>query len=461
LPPGSRLPSSRLLARELGVSRNTVLSAFDILASEGYTEAEIGSATRVSSILPETLQIPEYSDRLPTSAPATPCLSRLVQTRKRPSMGYADDIIPFHVSAPDLSHFPFDVWSRLLNRFWRNPPRDLLVNGDSAGYRPLRQAIAGYLRTFRSVECNENQVIITTGAQQALILAAQVLLNPGDRVWLENPGYPGLQHAITATGAIGAPVELDDEGISIEHGITIAPDARAAAVTPSHHYPTGVTMSLPRRLALLDWAASTRSWIIEDDYDSEFRYGSRPLSALQGLDRHGRVIYAGTFSKVMFPALRVGYLVVPSNVVDAFLTLRRAVDDHPPIAVQPALATFIDGGHFASHVRRMRGLYAERRESLIASLDSHFSGLLRPVASEAGMHICALLDPGYATGTEDGSVDKKMAAVARQNGINVTALSEFYLTEPARHGLMLGFAGFPPEILDCAARKLARILATT
>jgi len=454
LAPGTRLPSSRLLAKDLSVSRNTVLGAFDMLAAEGYTEARSGSSTRVSSILPETLQTPSVSGLVSNESTTSLPLSKLARSLVPRRSRHLEKIVPFNTGAPDLSAFPFDIWNRLIARFWRRPPDDVLINGDPAGYQPLRQAIAEYLQTFRSVNCNADQVIITTGAQQALTLAARVLLNPGDRVWVENPGYIGLQQAITASGAIAIPVQIDEEGVDARKWELLEPSARVAAVTPSHHYPTGVTMSLPRRLSLLDWASKQNSWIIEDDYDSEFRYAGRPLSALQGLDRQGRVIYAGTFSKVIFPALRIGYLVVPPGVVNTFISMRRTIDDQPSIGVQPALAAFMAEGHFASHVRRMRTLYAGRREVLINALQQHLGDRLRPAPSEAGVHLCCDFETNYGETVND----KAVAIHARKNGINVVALSDFYLTEPKRQGLILGYAAFDSKQLDKAVLQLAEIL---
>ncbi len=453
---GAPLPSSRMLARELAVSRNTVLTAYDMLASEGYTDAARGSSTRVSAVLPEMLQYADASHERAHTLNRRPKLSSLVDRLpvryKRSEQG----ITAFQYGVPELRDFPFTQWNRLLNRFWRHPPREVMMVGDPAGYLPLRRSIAAYLRAFRAVNCHEDQVIVTSGAQQGLTLASRVLLDPSDTIWLEDPGYPGLRQAVEGAGAKSVGIPVDDEGLSVEAGLKLAPNARAAAVTPSHQYPLGVTMSLGRRLALLDWADRYDGWIIEDDYDSEFRYAGRPLSAMQGLDRSGRVIYVGTFSKIMFPTLRIGYLVVPPDLVDPFLRVRRAIDDHPPITAQPALAAFVEEGHFASHIRRMRALYGERQQILLAALQEHLTGALEFASSEAGMHLCCGLSPALSAMTTDSHI-AKMAGAAN---VVTMPLSEFHTSTPARAGLALGYAGFDEKQINTGAQKLARVMDT-
>ncbi len=461
LTPGARLASSRLMARELGISRNTVMSAYDMLAAEGYTDACSGSATRVSSVLPDDLlaarAAPPHLAADTEPARLSSLVGRLSAPSPRPRTYQGEALQAFHAGMPDLEQFPFNQWHRLISRFWRNPSKSLLAGGDRAGYEPLRRAIADYLRAFRAVECEADQIIITNGAQQALTLACRVLLDPEDDIWLENPAYTGLRHAIAGAGANPVAIDVDDEGLSVTQGRTRAPHARACAVTPSHQYPLGITMSLKRRLELLDWAESARAWIIEDDFDSEFRYDGRPLSALQGLDRTGRVIYAGTFSKVMFPTLRVGYLVVPAALRDAFLRVRRALDNQPPITVQPALAAFMTEGHFATHVRRMRTLYGERQLSLLDVVKRHLGGLLHAAPSQAGMHLCCALDNDLGARLSDTDITAK----AWQAGVVVSALSEFYDRTPKQQGLILGYAGFTPAQMETAAMTLARILERT
>jgi len=458
LPPGGYLPSTRTLARDLALSRNTVMTAYEILASEGYTEALSGSATRVSSVLPDELLTAVKPETCAPDHGGPPPLSDLAKSMRSPGRDGGDrPPRPFMPGVPDLDGFPYKLWARLIARFWRRPPAELLIGGDPAGYLPLRRAIADYLKAVRALDCDAEQVIITTGAQQALALAVRAVLNPGDRIWVEDPGYPGFAQAVSSIGAVPVAVPVDEEGISVDGGRSLAPEARAAAVTPSHHYPLGITMSLGRRLKLLDWAAEANAWIIEDDYDSEFRYGGRPLSALQGLDRGEHVVYVGTLSKITMPALRIGYLVAPPRLVDPILALRRAIDDYPSIALQPALAAFIEEGHFAGHVRRMRQCYAERREAMNEALTRHLAGLFDDSPHDAGLHICARLSPELAGRMSD--IEAKARAEA--DGIACSALSTFSATQPGDQGLILGYAGYRPEAIDAAAGGLARALASS
>ena len=283
-----------------------------------------------------------------------------------------------------------------------------------------------------------------------------MLLDPDDTIWLEDPGYPGLRQAVEGAGAKSAHIPVDGEGLSLTKGLEIAPEARACAVTPSHHYPLGITMSLSRRLALLDWAEQSDAWIIEDDYDSEFRYSGRPLSAMQGLDRTGRVIYVGSFSKVMFPTLRIGYLVVPPDLVHPFLRVRRAIDDHPPITAQPALAAFVEEGHFATHIRRMRALYGDRQSFMLDAIQRHLHGALIAAPSEAGMHLCCgLSDDLLARTTDVGLCD-----LARTAGVVTMPLSAFYCDEAknVEPGIALGYAGFDEKQTERGIKTLARVI---
>lgn len=456
LTPGGLLPSTRTLARDLSLSRNTVMTAYELLASEGYTESRGGSATRVSSVLPDDLlnaePLPESAGQQSGPPPISDLADRMTPIVRQE---FDRKPAPFLPGVPDLDSFPFKLWARLIARFWRHPPAELLIGGDPAGYLPLRRAIAEYLKAVRALDCDAEQVIITTGAQQALALAVRAILNPGDEIWVENPGYPGFRQALSSIGAHPVSVAVDEEGLSVEAGRGAAPNARGAIVTPSHHYPLGITMSLSRRLTLLDWASEANAWIIEDDYDSEFRYGGRPLSALQGLDRGERVVYVGTLSKITMPALRIGYLVVPPRLVDPILALRRSIDDFPSIALQPALAAFIEEGHFAGHVRRMRQTYAERRDAMNAALDEHLGGLFREAPLDAGLHVCVRLGDGLLARMDDRTAQRRAAG----QGITCSTLSAFCYPPAADQGLVLGYAGYTPEAIDTAARRLADALA--
>ncbi|MBT4044104.1 MAG: PLP-dependent aminotransferase family protein [Rhodospirillaceae bacterium] len=472
LPSGSRLPANRVLAQDLALSRNTVANALQQLLAEGYVETRKGDGTYVASELPdarpntlerrrgEHLASRQLSPDRPghyetpqfTGAPRHYGLSR------RGSTLAAISRTPYNTEkafapGPDLKNFPFDIWARLMTRFWRRPSSELTVSRDAGGYPPLKAAIAAYLGAMRGVRCDPGQIIIVSGAQQAINLAAQVLLDHDDQALVEEPGYGGIRGALTAAGIRTALVPVDDEGMDIAQGESRAPLARFACVAPSHQFPLGVVMSLRRRLALIEWARRRQGWILEDDYDSEYRYSGRPLAALQGLDTTGRVIYVGSFSKVLFPALRLGYLVVPPDLVDPFIRARRVLDDHAAMLAQPVLASFIEDGHFAAHVRRMRRLYAARQDALLDTAKRELSGLLDIAADEAGMHLIAW--PGdVLSGTMD---DNGVVTAAAQSEVTAMALSATYAGKPARHGLMLGYAAHTEEAIVQGVRCLASI----
>ncbi len=450
LPPGAKLPPTRDFARELGISRNTVLSAFEQLAAEGYTEARVGSGTRVALALPESQPLSAPEIKL---APARDVFSELPERirslphRRRP--GRRPDR-PFEPGIPNLDLFPFDDWSRLITKFWRNPPRDLLLSGDMAGYRPLREAVAAYLVAVRGLKCGADQVIITSGAQQGIDLCARTVLEPGDDVVLEDPGYRGLVAAFTAAEAHFSYLPVDGEGLSVETGRRMSLRPKVIAVTPTHQFPMGHVMSLARRLDLLEWAGETGAWVLEDDFDSEYRYRGRPLAAMQGLDASGRVIYAGTLSKVMFPALRLGYLVVPEGLVDPMLSVRAAVDEHPSITAQPALAAFIESGRFAQHVRRTRLVYGELQSRLIERLKASLDGALTVPDDDTGMHLTCVLSDALASWTTDLDIMREAAKLE----VTAPALST-YCQNDGPQGLVLGYTGYPERKMLEAADLLA------
>jgi GntR family transcriptional regulator/MocR family aminotransferase len=356
----------------------------------------------------------------------------------------------FRAGIPALDAFPRALWGRLAARRWRE---SWITLGycDPAGFAPLREAIATYAAAARGVRCTAEQVIVTAGSQQAIDLAARLLLDPGDRVWVEEPGYTGTRAALRAADACSVPVPMDAEGISVVDGERLAPNARMACVTPSRGYPIGVTMSAARRLALLAWAERAGAWVVEDDYDSEFRYAGRPLPSLQGMDGGGRVIYLGTFSKTLFPALRIGYLIVPPGLAGAFATARAAADRHSPTLEQAVTADFLAEGHFARHVRRMRTLYAERRDALLGALRPVTAGgLLELGPCDAGMHVLGWLPPGVD--------DRAVSAALLARGMEAAPLSRYCTEPPARGGLLLGYAAFSPATLRDAVPRLARVL---
>ena len=446
---GQRLPSTRGLAAELRVSRIPVLNAFEQLLAEGYVESRVGSGTFVAGSLPGG---PPASARRPASGaaprPRPRRVARLpIRRQPEPWLGGWG---AFRVSQPALDEFPLRVWSRLLARHARDQRRRLLSYGDPLGHRPFREVLASYLRTARSVRCEADQVMVVSGSQQALAIAARVLLEPGSPVWVEEPGYAGAWDALRMAGARLVPVPVDGEGLDVRAGLGLSPRARAAYVTPSHQYPLGSTLSATRRFQLLEWAARAGAWVIEDDYDSEYRYESQPICSLQGLDRAARVIYVGTLSKVLFPALRIGYLVLPPDLVARFALVREAGDLFPPTLPQAALADFIGEGHFARHLRRMRALYRERRTALVDALEQEAGDALRVVGGEAGLHLVATLPKGRA--------DRPASLRAAGEGLWTMPLSSCYLQDASLRGFVLGFGGTSAAAMRPAVRALRRVL---
>lgn len=338
----------------------------------------------------------------------------------------------------------------MISKCWRHPSTGLACYGSAAGYRPLRDAIANYVQLARGVRCEPEQVIIVAGSQQGLDMVARVLLDPGDPAWIEDPCYRGAWAAFVGAGARLVPVPVDDQGLDVVAGESACADARVVYVTPSHQYPLGVTMSLARRLALLNWAGRSGAWIIEDDYDSEYQFAGRPLAALQGLDKEERVIYIGTFSKVLFPSLRLGYLIVPTNLVDTFIAAHTHTSYFCPLVEQVVLTDFIAEGHFSRHIRRMRRLYEERQAALVRCVERELSGLLEVSPARAGMHLIGWLTEGM-----NDQVVSRRAAIA---GIDVRPLSFYCIAESRRPGLLLGYTGVPVAEMRLAARKLADIL---
>jgi GntR family transcriptional regulator/MocR family aminotransferase len=453
LRPGQRVPSTRNLAVELKISRIPVLNAYEQLLAEGYLETFVGAGTCVARSIPDDTLRPvsgktrtAFRDEVnPEPGPRRMSRRGMAMT-KLPTQSWLNIVGAFRVSLPALDHFPIDVWSKLVARHSRMPPKGIMGYGDAMGYLPFREAIAEYLGAVRAVRCEPSQILVTTGSQQGLHLSAQVLLDPKDRVCIEEPGYPSARQAFIAAGAQLIPVPVDHEGMNVGEIIRRDHSARAVYITPSHQYPLGITMTATRRMLLLNWAVRTGAWIIEDDYDSEYRFGSRPIASLQGLDTDARVIYIGTFSKVMFPALRLGYVVVPKDLVPAFSAARDAADIFSATLYQAALTDFIREGHFARHIRRMRILYMDRRRTLTKAIHEEMGDTLEVIGAEAGMHLAAFLPPG----TNDVAVSRKAA----QKGISVTPLSTCYLRLPARSGLILGYGGVNTDQIYDGIRKL-------
>jgi GntR family transcriptional regulator / MocR family aminotransferase len=449
LSPGTRLPASRVLARDLGAARNTVVAAFEQLVAEGYLASRVGDGTRVAAVLPETLL---HARRAPVAEGArgvTPGLSRRGEALVAARRPLADpQRRAFQPGLPAVDEFPRDLWGRLLARRARAIPRSALGYGHPAGLPMLREAIAVCFGAARGVTCTPEQVIVVAGAQAGLDLCSRLLLDPGDRAWIEEPGYLGARGALLAAGASPVPVPIDADGIDVDAGARLAPAARLVYVTPSHQFPLGMTMTLDRRLRLLAWAAAAGAWVLEDDFDSEYRYSGRPVAAMQGLDVAGRVVYIGTFSKTMFPALRAGYLVVPGALVDAFTTAVRLTGQQVAGDVQAALADFLTEGHFAAHVRRMRSLYAARQERLVRALRRRLDGIVSVEPREGGMQVAAML-PADAD-------DAGASRAAAGEGVIAPPLSMYHLGTPQHRGLHLGFAGVRDREISGGVERLAR-----
>jgi GntR family transcriptional regulator/MocR family aminotransferase len=455
LPAGGRLPSTRDVARQTGLARQTVVEAYDQLIAEGYAIARPASGTYAAETLPDDLLHARPRRRPSGSAYGTARgLSRRGEQIAATEISAARDTPlprPFQTGVPALEEFPFDAWRQLYNRHLGSRFVELLGYGDHAGYRPLREALAAYVTSVRAARCTPDQVIITSGTQQALNLAAQVLLDPGDAVWIEDPSYLGARAAMQAAGARLVPVPVDSEGLDVTAGCAHCPRARLVLLTPSRQYPLGMVMSLQRRRAVLDWAQRIGAWVLEDDYDSEFRYAGRPLASLQGLDPDGRVVYLGTLSKVLFPSLRLGFLIVAPDLVDAFTHARGLADRHSPTLDQAVLAEFIADGHLARHIRRMRALYAARHDTLLALARRRLDGLLEVEPAESGMHVIGWLPEGVD--------DREVSAQAEAAGIETTPLSRYYLgAPPARGALLLGFSAFSEPQLAAAIARLATVL---
>ena len=428
LRPQARLPPSRELAVQLDLARNTIITAYELLQAEGYITSRVGAGSFVTADMPQRPPVPARRPR-PEAGPGLSKRGRWHLDFER-SPGPASPRI-FTPGIPDLRSFPVDVWRRLLSRSWRQAGRQLLQPSDRAGWLPLRRAIAAHIGPARGVRCTPDQGMLVTSSRQAVYLAATVLADPGDEAWIEDPAYIDARSSLLAAGLSLVPVRVDGQGLDVERGIARAPKARLAVVTPSNHYPLGVTLSLARRLRLLEWARQAKAWIIEDDYDGEYRYTGRPLTALQGLDDDDRVIYVGSFSKTMFPTLRIAFLVCPEALIDAVHAARRPIDGPPATASQGALADFIEAGFFAAHVKQMRALYAERQAALVQKLEAAFGGALGIEGQQAGIHLLARLPRAVSdTGLVDAIADP---------GVRPVPLSRYVLEGRGAGGLVLGY----------------------
>ena len=451
LQPGIRLPASRVLAQELGLSRITVSGAYEQLVAEGFLEARRGAGTYVAARIAEQ----KLRSSMPSSQvrQRTPISVRARRLTGIDSMSMARATWPLTPGLPALDAFPYALWGRLEGRFWRRRPTPDLSYGDPQGFLPLREALAEYLGAARGVVCNAHQIVIAPGAQAGVSIATLALTDVGDRVWVENPGYDAAYRSLVLAGVAAVGIGVDAEGLDVNDGRNRAPDARLAMVSPSHQYPLGVTMSLARRLALLQWANEASAFILEDDYDSEFRYECAPTPALKALDGdNGRVIYIGTLSKLLAPGLRLGFLVAPDDLIDALCAVRNGTDHRVPIPLQATAADFIGNGHLGAHIRRSKVLYAERRAALLSAINSEGSDWLTMPTASTGLHM--------VTELPDCCSDQALAAAARMRQIGVTPLSGYFIdaSKSQRPGLLMGFGNTRPESMKGAIRTLCRLI---
>ncbi|WP_442110947.1 MocR-like pyridoxine biosynthesis transcription factor PdxR [Pseudomonas sp. NUPR-001] len=464
---GTRLPATREMASALSLSRNSVVRAYDQLYAEGFIESRVGDGTYVSQLPKLSTKVSTGLSRGFSTALSTKMASDTVDLsskviHKGPLSRLQSNHLPapksgspraFRVGLPALDLFPFEVWAKLQAGFWRNPELAALGYGDPAGEPQLRELIAAYLRRSRGLSCRAEQIVITSGAQQAISLCAQLLLQPGEIAAVENPGYRAAAHSFTLTGARVVGVAVDQEGFDCSALQALA-TCRLAYVTPAHQYPLGVTMSLARRLALLDWAQRNDGWIIEDDYDGEYRYNGAPLAPLAALDGNGRVLYVGTFGKIAFPALRLGYLVLPPGLVEAFSQGRALAVRHSEIGTQRVMAQFMAQGHFQRHIRRMRRAALARRNALISAWPAGKDGIKPLPDIDAGLHVTVEV--------ESIERERQLIAQAAQVGVEITPLSDFSMPDlqgqlAPRAGLVMGFASVPEGSVISALEALSKV----
>lgn len=454
LRPGQQVPSSRMLARDLGLARGTVILAYEQMTLEGYFVSRKGAGTFVAKELPEAFHpqqelTPQAIRPVPSAGSLSKRMARQLSSPNR--NGFRESQYrPFQPGISPIDAFPRTTLARIANSVYRSASFEQLGYGGGAGYPPFREALASYLGTTRGLACTADQVIITSGSQQSFTLVCQVLLDLGDRVWMEDPGYKGARIAIERAGQKVVPVPLDEEGLCVQAGITNAQNAQMAYVTPAHQYPTGVTMSLRRRLQLIQWAFQNESWILEDDYDGEFRYKGRPLATLHSLDPNQRVIYAGSLSKVLAPALRLGYLIVPADLIEAFTFAKTASDRHCPTIQQAIMARFIAEGHFGRHLRRIRTLCKERQEFLLEAAHKHLKHDITLDPDPAGLHLV-----GELRNRED---DITISEEAATQHLVVPALSSFCVEHQAAPALIMGYSLFSQQEINKAVMQLAQVV---
>ena len=447
LPVGLKLPSTRQLAKMLGIGRNTVIAVYEQLIAEGYLVSRTGSGTQVSESAKvrskQKSKVNANSPKLSVRGMKMTSISRMEYTGAQAS---------FQGGLPALDEFPYAKWSRFVARNYRSGAKEMFGYDTLGGLPKLCSAIAKYVRSQRGVVCEDSQVIVISGSQAALDLSARMLIDPGDDVWVENPCYQGAKAAFLGAGANICPVPVGEEGLDVDYAASQYPGARLAFVTPSYQYPLGITMSLDQRLRLLDWAERSGSWIIEDDYDSEFRYRGHSISALQGLDSSERVLYMGTYSKTMFPSLRIAYLIVPLKLVNVFQNALRQSGQSAPLPLQGAMADFINEGAYVHHVRRMKAIYIKRQKHFLDLANKHLKHIIKFEQSDAGMHLIGyFIDQSI----DDEAVSKRAASI----GLVAPSLSGLYIDKPVRRGLYLGYAGLAEPAMERAFMKLVSALS--
>lgn len=456
---GTKLPSSRDLARDLCLARNTVVAAFEQLSNEGYVTSSLGSGTYVADLAQlKSLDDPRaQTDSAEVGASSVTAQAAPLSRRGAHITAFAAgprfEIEPFVPGDADFTHFPFKLWQRLQNRVWREARSELLDYADAGGFLPLRLAIAEYLRASRSVKVAVENIVITSGTHQSLDLCAQLLADVGDIAWVEDPCYWAARRVFEACDLALRPIAVDAEGMALSPH-DLGTDPRLIYVTPSHQYPTGAVMSLARRRELLDVAVRKNAWILEDDYDSEFRYTGRPLASLQGLDTDERVVYMGTFSKILYPGIKIGYMVVPSTLAEPFKIALYDLQRPGQLMVQAALADFISEGHFTTHIRKIRQIYGARREllrkTLVAQFGMQLSQRVTISSEESGLHLVVELP--------DQVDDVALEKLAAESGMSVKALSTYYLAQPVRRGLLVGYAYVTPDKIVYYGKLLAAVI---
>jgi GntR family transcriptional regulator/MocR family aminotransferase len=449
LRPGTKLPSTRELSSQLGVSRSAAVAAYEQLLAEGYTSGRRGSGTYVSSDLLEPI------DGNPQRRKKSVAAIKSFATQMHSIGDFVDVTVqseerPFNLGRTLVDARTVELWRKLSARTFRSLNLSHLGYSDPRGTIELRKTICEYLQAARAVRCDPEQIVVTTGTQHALDIVIRILSGPDKEVWVEDPGYSLTRQALMAAGAKIRPIPVDGQGINVGAGIKSAPNARAVFVTPSHQFPTGVVLSMARRLELLAWAREKNAWIVEDDYASEFRYGGRPLASLQGLDEGERVIYIGTLNKALFPGLRMGYAVVPRALLRAFVATRYLMDRQPSTLCQAVVAAFMEEGHFAAHIRRMRLLYRDQRDVLVAALRSRLGADLTVDPPDQGMHLVAY--------TRRGLSDVAIERAGRQHGVIVRAMSRLHVAAVPRSALVLGFSGYPRQMIGPAVENLAQVV---